>query len=88
MICSDFDLNMIRFNNVVKSFGERTVLKGITFELSEGEILFILGTSGTGKSVTLKNIVGLLRPDSGEIWIDGEEVSKYTEDIMNSSTED
>lgn len=70
---------MIEFKNVVKSFGERTVLKGISFSVEQGEILFILGTSGTGKSVLLKNIVGLLRPDSGEIWIDGEEVTHLTE---------
>lgn len=71
---------MIKFENVVKSFGERTVLKGVSFEIQEGEILFILGTSGTGKSVLLKNIVGLLRPDSGKIWIDGQEVSRIPEE--------
>lgn len=71
---------MIRFNNVVKRFGERTILKGISFELAEGEILFILGTSGTGKSVLLKNIVGLLRPDEGEIYVDQQEVTKLSED--------
>ena len=71
---------MIAFKRVVKRFGTRTVLKGLSFEIKEGEILFVLGTSGTGKSVLLKNIVGLLRPDEGEIWIDGEEVSKFTEE--------
>jgi phospholipid/cholesterol/gamma-HCH transport system ATP-binding protein len=71
---------MIRFEKLVKTFGERAVLKGISFEIQEGEILFILGTSGTGKSVLLKNIVGLLRPDAGEIWIDGQEVSKIPEE--------
>lgn len=71
---------MIAFKNVVKSFGTRTILKGISFEVNEGEIVFVLGTSGTGKSVLLKNIVGLLRPDSGEIWIDGQEVSRIPED--------
>ncbi|MFP5518443.1 MAG: ABC transporter ATP-binding protein [Bdellovibrionia bacterium] len=71
---------MIAFKNLIKSFGARTVLKGISFEVSEGEILFILGTSGTGKSVLLKNLVGLLQPDSGEIWIDGEEVSRFSEE--------
>ncbi len=71
---------MISFKNIVKKFGSRTILKGISFEVAEGEILFVLGTSGTGKSVLLKNIVGLLRPDEGEIWIDGEEVSKISED--------
>ena len=71
---------MIRFENVVKTFGERTVLNGITFHVQKGEILFILGTSGTGKSVLLKNIVGLLRPDGGEIWIDNLEVSQISEE--------
>jgi phospholipid/cholesterol/gamma-HCH transport system ATP-binding protein len=70
---------MIHFRKVVKRFGDRTILKGITFSLHEGEILFILGTSGTGKSVLLKNIVGLLRPDEGEIYVDKQEVSKLTE---------
>lgn len=71
---------MIKFDKIVKRFGDRTILKGISFEVKEGEILFILGTSGTGKSVLLKNIVGLLRPDEGNIWIDGEEVSRISED--------
>jgi len=71
---------MIKFVDVKKSFGERQILKGLSFEVQEGEILFILGTSGTGKSVLLKNIVGLLTPDSGEIWIDKEEVSGFSEE--------
>jgi phospholipid/cholesterol/gamma-HCH transport system ATP-binding protein len=71
---------MIQFKNLIKRFGDRTVLKGLSLDIREGEILFVLGTSGTGKSVLLKNLVGLLRPDEGEIWIDGEEVSKLTEE--------
>ncbi len=71
---------MIEFKNLIKSFGARTILKGISFSVEPGQILFILGTSGTGKSVLLKNLVGLLRPDKGEIWIDGKEVSRYSED--------
>lgn len=71
---------MIEYKKIIKRFGERTILKGISFSVKEGEILFILGTSGTGKSVLLKNTVGLLRPDEGEIWLDGEEVSRYSEE--------
>lgn len=71
---------MIEFKNLVKRFGTRTILNGLTLKIREGEIIFILGTSGTGKSVLLKNLVGLLTPDEGEIWIDNEEVSKYSED--------
>ena len=70
---------MITFKNVHKSFGEREVLKGISFEVPAGQILFILGTSGTGKSVLLKNIVGLLKPTSGEIFIAGKEISRLSE---------
>lgn len=71
---------MIEFKNLVKKFGERTILHGLSFSIKQGEIVFILGTSGTGKSVLLKNLVGLLRPDAGEIWIEGEEVSQFSED--------
>ncbi|HVK62752.1 MAG TPA: ABC transporter ATP-binding protein [Bdellovibrionales bacterium] len=72
--------SMICFKNLVKRFGPRTVLNGLSLDIHEGEIVFILGTSGTGKSVLLKNIVGLLRPDEGEIWIDGREVSRISEE--------
>jgi len=71
---------MIKFHQLVKKFGERVVLNGISFEVQEGEILFVLGTSGTGKSVLLKNLVGLMRPDGGAIEIDGEEVTHYDEE--------
>lgn len=71
---------MIEFKNLVKRFGTRTVLNGLNLKIREGEIIFILGTSGTGKSVLLKNLVGLLTPDEGEIWIDEEEVSRFTEE--------
>ncbi len=73
---------MISFESVRKSFGDREVLKGISFEVPAGQILFILGTSGTGKSVLLKNIVGLLHPTSGKIWVDGEDVSQMPEEKL------
>ena len=63
---------IISLRQVTKSFGSHTVLKDITFDVPKGRITAILGPSGTGKSVLLKNIIGLLRPDSGEIWVDGE----------------
>lgn len=75
---------MIQYKNLVKRFGSRTVIHGLSLDVREGEILFILGTSGTGKSVLLKNTVGLLRPDEGEIWIDGEEVSRFSEEQYQS----
>jgi phospholipid/cholesterol/gamma-HCH transport system ATP-binding protein len=73
---------VISFKDVRKSFGEREVLRGISFDVPTGQILFILGTSGTGKSVLLKNIVGLLKPTSGGIYIDGAEISRLSENEM------
>ena len=63
---------IISLKGVTKSFGSHTVLQDITFDVPKGRITAILGPSGTGKSVLLKNIIGLLRPDAGEIWVDGE----------------
>jgi phospholipid/cholesterol/gamma-HCH transport system ATP-binding protein len=60
----------IRFEKISKSFGPKNVLRDVSFEVSPGEILFILGKSGMGKSVTLKHIIGLLRPDSGSVYVD------------------
>lgn len=71
---------MIQFKNLVKRFGSRTILNGLNLSIEEGAIVFILGTSGTGKSVLLKNLVGLMTPDEGEIWIDGEEVTHFSEE--------
>ena len=65
----------IRFENVSKSFGSRIILDQVSFQVEDGEILFILGKSGMGKSVTLKHIIGVLKPDSGRIWVDSMEVS-------------
>jgi phospholipid/cholesterol/gamma-HCH transport system ATP-binding protein len=70
---------MIRFENVMKSFGEKRVLRGVSFDVNLGEVLFIVGASGVGKSVLIKHLIGLLRPDSGEIYLDGQEVSRLSE---------
>ena len=71
---------MIEFQNLRKSFGEREVLKGLSLKIEKGEILFILGTSGTGKSVLLKILVGLLKASSGEIYIDDIDVTHISEE--------
>src|SRR5207253_9239 len=63
----------ISLRGVTKSFGSHTVLSDISFDVPKGRITAILGPSGTRKSVLLKNIIGLLRPDKGEIWVDGEQ---------------
>ncbi len=70
---------MIRFEQVSKAFGKLKVLDEISFSVSTGEILFILGKSGQGKSVTLKTIVGLLRPDSGRVFVDDKPVHGMSE---------
>ncbi len=62
---------LIEFRNVTKRFGERTILEGVNFKIYEGEVTTIIGLSGTGKSVTLKHIIGLLTPDAGEILYQG-----------------
>lgn len=70
----------LQIKGLVKKFGDRTVLGGISIDIAPGEIVFILGKSGTGKSVLLKNIVGLLKPDGGQIWLDGQEISSLSEE--------
>ena len=63
--------DMIQLKDVHKSFGPKRVLDGFTLDVPEGETMVIIGYSGTGKSVAIKHIVGLLEPDSGEVWVDG-----------------
>ena len=62
----------IQFKDIKKSFGDNDVLKGVNLSVYEGEIIAIIGKSGTGKSVLLKHIIGLIEPDSGEMLIKGE----------------
>lgn len=73
---------MIEFKNVTKSFGDRIILNKLNLTIPESQIVFILGQSGTGKSVLLKNIVGLLKPDSGEIIVDKIPVHSLSETEM------
>ena len=65
---------MIRLIDVYKSFGPKHVLQGFTLDVAEGETMVIIGYSGTGKSVAIKHIVGLLEPDAGQVIVDGFEV--------------
>ena len=67
---------MIELRNVHKRFGKQVVLDGVDFNVREGETVALLGPSGTGKSVLLKHIIGLIRPDSGTIVVDDREVGK------------
>jgi phospholipid/cholesterol/gamma-HCH transport system ATP-binding protein len=65
---------MIRLVDVHKSFGSKKVLEGFTLDVDEGETVVIIGYSGSGKSVAIKHIVGLLEPDSGTVFVDNKEV--------------
>ena len=67
---------VIQLIDVYKSFGPKRVLDGFTLEVREGETMVIIGYSGTGKSVAIKHIVGLLEPDSGEVLVDGNDVPR------------
>jgi phospholipid/cholesterol/gamma-HCH transport system ATP-binding protein len=69
----------VAFKNVSKAFGPKQVLRDVTFELPAGETLCILGRSGTGKSVTLKLLISLLKPDQGKIWIEEDEITRLKE---------
>lgn len=70
---------MIAFEHVTKRFGAKTVLDDVSFEVKDGEIVFIIGKSGMGKSVTLKHIVGLLEPDAGVVRVDEFRVTSLSE---------
>ncbi len=65
---------MIKLDDVYKAFGDKKVLEGFSLEVDEGETMVIIGYSGTGKSVAIKHIVGLLFPDRGTVFVDGLEV--------------
>jgi phospholipid/cholesterol/gamma-HCH transport system ATP-binding protein len=69
----------IEWRDVHKAFGGKPVLRGMNLAVNKGEVMFIIGTSGVGKSVTIKHLVGLLRVDRGEIWFDGQRVDHLPE---------
>ena len=69
----------IEFQGIYKSFGDNHVLRGVDLEVDAGEVLFVIGQSGAGKSVLVKHLIGLLRPDRGRIYLDGEDVTDLKE---------
>ena len=70
---------MIEARNLEKSFGAQKVLDGVSFRIENGETVAIIGRSGGGKSVLLKHLIGLVKPDSGEVFIDGENIEPMNE---------
>lgn len=72
----------IQLINIHKAFGEKQVLKGFSLEIEDGTTTSVIGGSGSGKSVMLKHIVGLLRPDEGDIWVDDDNVSRLDQESI------
>jgi phospholipid/cholesterol/gamma-HCH transport system ATP-binding protein len=72
----------IQFEHVYKSFDDLPVLVDVSFEVRRGEMVVVLGRSGVGKSVTLKHILGFLKPDSGKVFVEGAEVTQMTEEQL------
>ena len=74
---------MIELKGVWKSFDNKEVLTGLNLHIPRGETLVIMGRSGCGKSVALKIITGLLKPEKGEVWVDGEDVTQLNRKRLN-----
>src|SRR5687767_15924297 len=72
-------MSFIELKNISKRFGRLVVLQDLTLSIEKGKCLVVIGASGTGKSVMLKHVVGLLRPDRGEVWFDGQRVDSLPE---------
>jgi phospholipid/cholesterol/gamma-HCH transport system ATP-binding protein len=79
---NDADDRVIVFEHVSLAFDDVVVLRDVSFELRRGHTKIILGASGAGKSISLKLILGLLKPDAGKVWVNGQLVNDYTEDQM------
>lgn len=69
----------IRFVNLGKAFGKKRIYSGLSLDIRKGETMTVIGGSGTGKSVLLKCLIGLMYPDSGEVWFDGREITGLPE---------
>ena len=74
---------VISVKNLVKNFGPRRILNGVSLDIYEGETLVVMGGSGCGKSTFLRHLIGSIRPDSGEIWMFGRDIAKLDEDELH-----
>src|SRR3989339_772108 len=79
------DTPFIEFRNVTKRFGTLTVLEGVDLKINEGEVTTIIGLSGSGKSVLLKHIIGLLKPDDGVILFEGKPLNEMSRQELNKT---
>ena len=73
----------IEFRNVTFAYDDQTILNDISFRVMRGELLVVLSASGGGKSTILKLALGLIKPDDGQILIDGEDITAYDEEALN-----
>ncbi|MCD6192266.1 MAG: ABC transporter ATP-binding protein [Candidatus Aminicenantes bacterium] len=73
---------MIRIVDLHKSFRENHVLRGVNLEIAKGETRVICGQSGSGKSILIKTLIGLMKPDRGQIWVDGVEITSLSEEEL------
>jgi phospholipid/cholesterol/gamma-HCH transport system ATP-binding protein len=81
-------MSLIELRNVSKRFGRLVVLNGVTLSIEEGQSLVVIGASGSGKSVMLKHIVGLLTPDEGEVWYDGRRIDDLSNRELDNIRQD
>jgi phospholipid/cholesterol/gamma-HCH transport system ATP-binding protein len=79
--------NVIEMRGVKKAFGARQILRGIDIDVRRGETMVILGGSGTGKSVSIRHIIGLLEPDEGEVYVVGQRMSHASNKVKESLRE-
>lgn len=80
---AEMERPVIEFRNVEMAFGPKVILDRVNFSVAKGETLAVIGPSGTGKSTVLKLLIGLLKPQGGQVLIQGQPVEKYTEDQWN-----
>ena len=76
------DAPVVAFEHVSLAFDDKVILKDVSFKLNSGHTKIILGASGAGKSITLKIILGLMKPDGGAVWVNGQRVDQLTEEAM------
>ena len=79
---------LIQFKNVYKAFGPKVIMNNVSLDVYKGETLAVIGPSGTGKSTVLKLLIGLLKPDAGQIIIKGHDVTAYNENDWNELRKD
>ena len=75
----------IRYVDLFKAFGDNEVLRGVDLEIERGQTVVVLGGSGSGKSVLIRHTIGLHQPDSGEVWVDGQEITGFNEEQLVAS---